>query len=172
MQVLVPIGSIAITGNLRKLVEGYFQLNSLGPTRVKGVSEPVGIYEVSGLGPLRTRLQRAAGRGLTRFVGREREMEAMKHAAGQARADAGNWSRTTLAPRSCCRRPLRPCGPRSPAVHEPPLRQNLVLDPCFPRWTPVGAVRDPPVLSLAGPPRACGFSGSESQPRIRKLTAS
>jgi class 3 adenylate cyclase len=89
MQVLAPIGSIAITSNMRKLVEGYFQLKSLGPTRVKGVSEPVGIYEVTGLGPLRTRMQRAAGRGLTRFVGREREMEALKHAAGQASAGRG-----------------------------------------------------------------------------------
>ena len=40
---------------------------------------------MTGLGPLRTRLQRSAGRGLTKFVGREREMEALKHAAEQAR---------------------------------------------------------------------------------------
>src|SRR4029077_19971403 len=37
----------------------------------------------------RTRLQRAAGRGLTKFVGREREMEALRHAAEQARAGRG-----------------------------------------------------------------------------------
>src|ERR1019366_7829851 len=63
--------------------------NGLGPTRVKGVSEPVSVYEVTGIGPLRTRLQRSAGRGLTRFVGREREMEALKHAAEQAKAGRG-----------------------------------------------------------------------------------
>jgi predicted ATPase len=44
---------------------------------------------VAGLGPLRTRLQRAAGRGLTKFVGREREMEALKHAAAQAKSGHG-----------------------------------------------------------------------------------
>jgi predicted ATPase len=44
---------------------------------------------VTGLGPLRTRLQRSAGRGLTKFVGREREMEALRHAAGQAKAGHG-----------------------------------------------------------------------------------
>ena len=44
---------------------------------------------MTGLGPLRTRLQRAAGRGLTKFVGREREMEALKHAAEQAKAGHG-----------------------------------------------------------------------------------
>jgi class 3 adenylate cyclase/ribosomal protein L40E len=89
MQVLAPIGSIAATEEVRKLCEGYFLFNSLGPTRVKGVSEPVNVYEVTGLGPLRTRLQRSAGRGLTKFVGREREMEALKHAADQARSGHG-----------------------------------------------------------------------------------
>ena len=37
----------------------YFQLKPLGPTRIKGVSEPVNVYEVTGLGPLRTRRQSA-----------------------------------------------------------------------------------------------------------------
>ena len=60
-----------------------------GRRRVKGVSEPVNVYEVTGLGPLRTRLQRSAGRGLTKFVGREREMEAMRAAAERARAGHG-----------------------------------------------------------------------------------
>jgi tetratricopeptide (TPR) repeat protein len=81
MQALAPTGSIAISEQTRKLVEGYFALKPLGPTRVKGVSEPINVYEVTGLGPLRTRLQRAAGRGLTKFVGRLREMEALSHAA-------------------------------------------------------------------------------------------
>jgi class 3 adenylate cyclase len=52
MQAVAPTGSIAVSENTRKLCEGYFILNSLGPTRVKGVSEPVNVYEVVGLGPL------------------------------------------------------------------------------------------------------------------------
>ncbi|HXZ88036.1 MAG TPA: adenylate/guanylate cyclase domain-containing protein [Candidatus Binataceae bacterium] len=84
MQTLAPIGSIAATDAARKLCEGYFTFKALGPTRVKGLAEAVNVYEVTGLGPLRTRLQRAAGRGLTKFVGREREMEALKHALEQA----------------------------------------------------------------------------------------
>src|SRR5215469_642518 len=81
MQALAPTGSIAISEQTRKWVEGYFLLKPRGPTRVKGVSEPVNVYEVTGLGPLRTRLQRAAGRGLTKFVGRHAEMEVLKHLA-------------------------------------------------------------------------------------------
>src|SRR6266851_210325 len=89
MQALAPTASIAISEQTGKLVEGYFQLKPLGPTKVKGVSEPVNVYEVTGLGPLRTRLQRAAGRGLTKFVGREHEMVAMRAAAEQAHAGHG-----------------------------------------------------------------------------------
>ena len=89
MQALAPTGSIAISEQTRKLVEGYFALKPLGPTRVKGVIEPVNVYEVRGLGPLRTRLQRAVGRGLTKFVGREREIEALKRAAEQAKSGRG-----------------------------------------------------------------------------------
>jgi class 3 adenylate cyclase len=89
MQALAPTGSIATSEQTRKLVEGYFALKQLGPTRVKGVSEPVNVYEVIGLGTLRTRLQRAVGRGLTKFVGRNREMEALKDAANRATSGHG-----------------------------------------------------------------------------------
>ena len=89
MQAIAPTGSIAITDQTRRLVEGFFQLKSLGLTRVKGLTEPINVYEVTGLGPLRTRLQRAAARGLTRFVGRDREMDALGHALEQAQAGHG-----------------------------------------------------------------------------------
>ena len=89
MQAAAPVGSVAVTEATRKLCEGYFVLKALGATKVKGVSEPVNVYEVTGLGPIRTRLQRSAGRGLVKFVGRQREMDAMKHAAEQAKAGHG-----------------------------------------------------------------------------------
>ena len=89
MQTLAPTGSIAITDTTRKLCEGYFTFNPLGPTKVKGVSEPINVYEVAGLGPLRTRLQRAAARGYTKFVGRAQEMAALHRVAEQARAGHG-----------------------------------------------------------------------------------
>jgi class 3 adenylate cyclase len=89
MQTAAPVGSIAVTEATRKLCEGYFILKPLGATKVKGVSEAVNVYEVTGFGPLRIRLQRAAGRGFTKFVGRSREMEAMKAAAEQAQTSHG-----------------------------------------------------------------------------------
>ena len=38
------------------------------------------VYEVTGAGPARTRLQAAARRGLTRFVGRDAELEQLRRA--------------------------------------------------------------------------------------------
>ncbi len=89
MQALAPTGSIATTEQTRRLCEGYFSFKGLGPTRIKGVSEPVNVVEVTGLGPLRTRLQVSAQRGLTRFVGRQAELEQMKHALELARDGHG-----------------------------------------------------------------------------------
>ncbi len=59
------------------LVEGFVAVKSLGPLPVKGRSEPVEVYELSGIGPARTRLHAAARRGLTRFVGRDAEIEVL-----------------------------------------------------------------------------------------------
>ena len=89
LEALAAPGSIVISESVRKLVEGYFALKSLGPARIKGISEPLEIYEVTGVGTLRTRLQRAAARGYTKFVGRQREMEMMEHAAELAKAGHG-----------------------------------------------------------------------------------
>src|ERR1700722_19000072 len=72
MQTLADPGATAISESTRRMVEGYFTLKPLGPSRIKGVTDPVNLYEVTGLGPLRTRLQRSAGRGFTKFVGRDR----------------------------------------------------------------------------------------------------
>jgi class 3 adenylate cyclase/predicted ATPase len=89
LQTLAAPGSVVIGESVQKFVEGYFQLKALGASRIKGVSEPVEVFEVTGLGPLRTQLQRSAGRGLTKFVGREREMEVLRHAAELARQGHG-----------------------------------------------------------------------------------
>jgi class 3 adenylate cyclase/predicted ATPase len=89
MQALAPTGSIAITENTRRFVEGYFTLKPLGPTRVKGLSDLINVYEVVGLGPLRTRLQASAQRGLSKFVGRDHEMAQLNRALELARTGHG-----------------------------------------------------------------------------------
>ena len=78
-----------VSEHTHKLTEGYFEFKALGAAQVKGVSEPLHIYEVLGVGPLRTRLQVAARRGLARFVGRQSELEQMQQALEQAKAGHG-----------------------------------------------------------------------------------
>ena len=70
MEQMANPGTIVISEYTRKLTEGYFELKALGAADIKGVEEPLNVYEVLGPGPLRTRLQMSARRGLTRFVGR------------------------------------------------------------------------------------------------------
>ena len=89
MLTIATSGSIVVTDSTRALVEGYFRLRSLGQVTLRGIAEPVSAYEVLGLGPLRTRLQRAVGRGLTKFIGRETELKQMKHALDLARNGHG-----------------------------------------------------------------------------------
>ncbi len=89
MQTLAPTGSIVITEHTQKLTAGYFDLKPLGPARIKGVSDPINVYEVIGIGPLRTRLQMSASRGLSKFVGRRAELEQLGKALELARGGHG-----------------------------------------------------------------------------------
>jgi class 3 adenylate cyclase/predicted ATPase len=89
MESLATPGSIVVSEYSYKLTEGYFEFKALGETRVKGVSEPLRVYEVLGVGLLRTRLQVAARRGLARFVGRRHELGQLTHAWERAQAGHG-----------------------------------------------------------------------------------
>ncbi len=89
MEQMAMPGSTLITAEALRLAEGYVQVKALGPVPIKGVSEPVEVFEVTGAGPVRSRLQAAAARGLTRFVGRQTELEALRQAFEKARAGQG-----------------------------------------------------------------------------------
>jgi class 3 adenylate cyclase/predicted ATPase len=89
MEQMATPGSILMTEYTRKLVEGYFECKALGAAAIKGVEVPLNVYEVVGAGPLRTRLQVSARRGLTRFVGRQSELEQLRNAFDQAKAGYG-----------------------------------------------------------------------------------
>jgi predicted ATPase/class 3 adenylate cyclase len=89
LQQLAIGGSTIISDGTRKLVEGYFALLPRGPTRIRGISESLNVFEVTGLGPLRTRLERSAGRGLSKFVGRDNEKKEFRRAAEKVKAGIG-----------------------------------------------------------------------------------
>src|SRR5207248_7376276 len=84
MEQLAAAGSILLAPDTLQLAEGYVQVKPLGPVQVKGLSEPIAVYELSGAGLARSRLQAAVARGLTRFVGRDAELETLRRTLEQA----------------------------------------------------------------------------------------
>lgn len=89
MEQLATPGTIRLTAGTLALAEGYVAVKSIGPIPVKGLAQPVEVYELTGAGEARTRLQVSRARGLSRFVGRDLEMEQLRHAAEQSRAGRG-----------------------------------------------------------------------------------
>jgi class 3 adenylate cyclase len=63
-----------------RLVDGYFRLRDLGPLAVKGVTDPVRVYELEDVGTLKTRLDVSRTRGFSRFVGRVAEVATLEAA--------------------------------------------------------------------------------------------
>ena len=84
MEQLATPGSIRLSASTLRLVEGLIQVQALGPIPVKGVTEPMDVFELTGVSAIRRRLQAAVARGLTPFVGRDAEIAALYHALEQA----------------------------------------------------------------------------------------
>jgi class 3 adenylate cyclase/tetratricopeptide (TPR) repeat protein len=84
MEQIADPGAIVITPETLALAEGYVEVKSLGPVPIKGLGEPVEVFELVGAGAARTRLEAAARRGLTRFVGRTAELEQLRAALDRA----------------------------------------------------------------------------------------
>jgi len=77
MEQIAEPGSIYLAEPTVRLVEGFFQLRDLGGHEVKGMTRPVGVFELEAAGDVVTRLQAAERRGFSRFVGREAETRAL-----------------------------------------------------------------------------------------------
>ena len=74
--------------------KGLSRCTPLGPVPIKGLPDPVEVFELMGAGAARTRLEAAARRGLTRFVGRQRRAGAAARRARRGPAVAMvRWSR-------------------------------------------------------------------------------
>jgi class 3 adenylate cyclase/tetratricopeptide (TPR) repeat protein len=89
MEQLAPAGRIRITAETFRLVEGFVQVSALGEVPVKGAMEPVQVFELVAAGTARRRFEAATARGLTRFVGREQEIQVLVKAQERARAGHG-----------------------------------------------------------------------------------
>jgi class 3 adenylate cyclase/tetratricopeptide (TPR) repeat protein len=89
MEQMAMPGSILMPTDTLLLVEGYVLTRSLGPRPVRGLEVPIEVHEVTGASPIRSRLHAAAARGLTRFVGRDPELDQLTRALERSRSGSG-----------------------------------------------------------------------------------
>jgi class 3 adenylate cyclase/tetratricopeptide (TPR) repeat protein len=89
LQSLASPDTCYLSSDVADLVQGYFDLNDLGEFKVKGVSEPVTVFELRGMGAVRTRFDVSMARGLSRFVGRADDFQTLETALAQAQAGDG-----------------------------------------------------------------------------------
>src|SRR5262249_43680769 len=89
MEQLATPGSIRLIAATLRLVEGLVVVRALGPVPVRGLTDPVEVFELVGTSAIRQRLPATVGRGLTRFVGRQTELAVLQQALEQARTGHG-----------------------------------------------------------------------------------
>jgi len=89
-------GSVLLTTETLQLAAESLQVKRLGPCAVKGLAAPVEVAELVGAGPSRTPMQAFAARGLTRFVGRQLEVETLCQVLGHAAPAMARWWRSSV----------------------------------------------------------------------------
>ena len=89
MEGLAESGTTYVTEETFKLTEGLFRFEALGKREIKGKEEPINVYHVIAPSTRRTRFDVSAERGLTPFVGRERELELLLDGFERAKGGRG-----------------------------------------------------------------------------------
>jgi class 3 adenylate cyclase/tetratricopeptide (TPR) repeat protein len=89
MEQMAPPGSVFLTRSTQKLAEGHVRVRLIGSLPVKGLVQPMEVYELIGATVVPSRFQAVAARGLTRFVGRDRELDILSRALEQTRSGHG-----------------------------------------------------------------------------------
>jgi len=89
MQGMAEPGTVVVSGHTERLARDFFEFESLGKVPVKGREEPQEVFELRRARAVETRIEAAVAKGLTRFVGRERELEFLRAAYEKAREGSG-----------------------------------------------------------------------------------
>ena len=89
MQDMANPGSVLLSGHTHRLARDFFEFESLGKLEVKGKEELQEAYELVSPSEVETRIEAATAKGLTRFVGRRKEIETLREAFESARSGSG-----------------------------------------------------------------------------------
>ena len=104
-QTLAEPGTVYLTEATQRLVQGLVETTFTGAHALKGKAEPQNVYRVDALRKGATRFEAAVGRGLTAYVGREREMEILERGLAEARGEVrviDVVAEPGMASRACC----------------------------------------------------------------------
>jgi class 3 adenylate cyclase/tetratricopeptide (TPR) repeat protein len=82
-------GAILVSSHTHKLTKDFFTFTSLGELPMKGKEEPQEAFVLLAPSEVRTRIEASASSGLTRFVGRSKEMETLSEALNKACSGSG-----------------------------------------------------------------------------------
>ncbi len=89
LQSIAEPGTVLVSEQTQKLAKDFFDFETLGEIEVKGKSSAQQAHRLFKGKGVKTRIQAAAARGLTKFVGRSREMQALEEAYDKARSGCG-----------------------------------------------------------------------------------
>jgi len=89
MESMAKPGTVLVSADTHRIAKDFFKFEPLGKLKVKGKEEPVEAYELIEAGEVETRIEAAVARGLTKFVGRKREITALKEAFERAQSGSG-----------------------------------------------------------------------------------
>ena len=89
MQSMAKPGGILVSAYTHRITRDFFEFKSRGRRKVKGKGEPVGVYELIATTGVETRIKAEVARGLTKFVGREKEIRVLTEALEKAQAGMG-----------------------------------------------------------------------------------
>ena len=89
LEQLAQPGSILISDSTHRQTEGFFRFEAMGEKAVRGIKESISVYSLLGTGKSRSRFEARAERGLTRFVGRGRDLEILWDCFERVRKEKG-----------------------------------------------------------------------------------
>jgi class 3 adenylate cyclase/tetratricopeptide (TPR) repeat protein len=89
MEQMAPPGAIYCTANVMRMAKGFVDALPLGQATVKGIRNPIDLFQIVGHTSARTRWEVTAARGLTPFVGRQSELAGLQRTLQLAAAGRG-----------------------------------------------------------------------------------
>jgi class 3 adenylate cyclase/tetratricopeptide (TPR) repeat protein len=89
MESVAKQGTILVSADTHRMARDFFKFGPQGKIKVKGKNEALEVYELIEAGEVETRIEASTRKGLTRFVGRKKEIESLKEAFEKAQSGSG-----------------------------------------------------------------------------------